>query len=304
MRSGLIDLTRIRAAAAVMCLALLSTSAYAQSLGTFRWQLQPFCNVITVNVTQQGGIYLVDGTDDRCGNGNQAGSAVGIANLTPLGLIGFGITTVLPGGMPVHTEATISPSSLGGTWRDSAGNSGTFVFNPGPSATATPRPIPPGGIPPASITNVQIANNAVTTANIVDASITSVDILDAPRAQFAGGDQLLPLTVNAAVVRSINITAPTAGTLIVNASGHFFFPDQTTLDVARCSITTGTQIDFSHLIAFAENTTDAMIYIPFGATRGFSVAAGMHTINLVCEEAYGDTAVGDSELTAIFVGGA
>ena len=46
-----------------------------------------------------------------------------------------------------------------------------------------------------------------------------------------------------------------------------------------------------------------MSYVPFGATRGFSVPAGTHTINLVCEEVYGDTAVGDSELTAIFVGG-
>ena len=285
-----------------LCLALSSLSAYAQSLGTFRWQLQPFCNVVTVNVTQQGAIYVLDGTDDRCGNGNQPGSAVGIAYLSPAGLLGFGITTVLPGGAPVHTEATLSLSSLGGTWRDSAGNSGAFVFN-GALPGATPRPIPSGGIRPASITNVHIANNAVTSANIVDASITSVDILDAPRARFAGGSQRLPLTPAATVVRSINITAPTAGTLIVNASGYFAFPDRSTLDLARCSLTTGTAVDFSHLTAFGENTADAMSYVPFGATRGFSVPAGTHTINLVCEEVYGDTAVGDSELTAIFVGG-
>jgi hypothetical protein len=287
---------------AALCLALSSTSAYAQSLGTFRWQLQPFCNVITVNVTQQGAIYVLDGTDDRCGNGNQSGSAVGIAYLTPQGLVGFGITTVLPGGTPVHTEATLSLSSLGGTWRDSAGNSGAFVFN-GALPGATPRPIPSGGIPTASITNIHIANNAVTTANIVDASITSVDILDAPRAQFAGGGQPLPLTSTAAVVRSINITAPTAGTLIVNASGYFSFPDTSTLDAARCSITTGTAVDLSRLIVFGENTANAMSNVPFGATRGFSVPAGTHTINLVCEEAYGETAVGGSEVTAIFVGG-
>jgi len=127
-----------------LCLALSSLSAYAQSLGTFRWQLQPFCNVVAVNVTQQGAIYVLDGTDDRCGNGNQPGSAVGIAYLSPAGLLGFGITTVLPGGAPVHTEATLSLSSLGGTWRDSAGNSGAFVFN-GALPGATPRPIPSGG---------------------------------------------------------------------------------------------------------------------------------------------------------------
>ena len=51
-------------------LVLSDASANAQSLGTFRWQLQPFCNVITVTVVQQGGTYTLDGTDDRCGNGN------------------------------------------------------------------------------------------------------------------------------------------------------------------------------------------------------------------------------------------
>jgi hypothetical protein len=165
-----------------------------------------------------------------CGDGNQPGSAADIAYLTPLGLVGFGITTVLPGGTPVPTEATLSLSSLGGTWRDSAGNSGTFVFN-GALPGATPRPIPSGNISPASVTNIHIANNAVTTANIVDASITSVDILDAPRAQFAGGGQFRPLT----------------------------------------------------------------------STAAWSVA--LPSLPLVCEEAFGDTAVGDSEVTAIFVGG-
>ena len=48
-------------ALAALCLALSSTSAYAQSRGTFRWQLQPFCNVITVDVTQHGAIYVLDG---------------------------------------------------------------------------------------------------------------------------------------------------------------------------------------------------------------------------------------------------
>ena len=288
---------------AALCVVSISTSAYAQSLGTFRWQLQPFCNVMTLNVTQQGAIYVLNGTDDRCGNGNQPGSAVGVAYLTPQGLVGFGLTTVLPGGTPVHTEAILSLSSLSGTWRDSAGGSGAFVVN-GALSGAPPRPIPSGGIRPSSITNIHLANNAVTTANIVDASITSVDILDAPRAQFAGGGQPRVLTSTAAVVRSINITAPTAGSLIVSASGYFAFPDTSTLDAARCSITMGTAVDLSHLIVFGENSASGMSHVPFGATRGFSVGAGAYTINLVCEEAFGDTAVGGSEITAIFVGAA
>ena len=129
--------------------ALPAVSAQAQPIGSFRWQLQPYCNVITVNVTQQGDIYTLDGTDDRCGGGNQPASAIGIAYLTPLGLVGFGITSVLPNGTPVHTEATISIASLNGTWRDSGGNNGTFIFTPGAPVAGTPRPIPSGGIAPA-----------------------------------------------------------------------------------------------------------------------------------------------------------
>jgi hypothetical protein len=28
----------------------------AQSLGTFRWQLQPYCNVVTLRVAEAGGV--------------------------------------------------------------------------------------------------------------------------------------------------------------------------------------------------------------------------------------------------------
>ena len=38
-------------------------AANAQPLGSFSWQLQPFCNVLTVSVTQQGNIYTLDGYD-------------------------------------------------------------------------------------------------------------------------------------------------------------------------------------------------------------------------------------------------
>ena len=39
--------------------------AGAQPLGTFRWQLHPYCTVLTVSVVQQGGHYLLDGTADE-----------------------------------------------------------------------------------------------------------------------------------------------------------------------------------------------------------------------------------------------
>jgi hypothetical protein len=309
---------------AVVVLALLSIAApsYAQTIGTFRWQLQPYCNVLTLTVTQQGSNYTLDGTDDRCGGGNQPGSAVGLAYLTPLGLIGFGITSVLPNGTPLHIESTISFTNLSGTWRDSAGNSGTLVFTAGAPVAGAPRPTPSGGIAPASITNVQIANNAVmganiapasitnahiannavTGANILNGSVTIAELADPPRAAFADGDQSVTLTFADVVVRTVSMTAPAAGRVIVNASGYFVF-DFTTFDSARCSITTGTTIEFTGFIPAAEATEMGMAILPFAGTRGFAVPAGAHTFNLVCNLFSGTARVENTSLTATFTPG-
>jgi hypothetical protein len=295
----------------ISTLVVLATSVAAQPLGTFRWQLQPYCNVFEINVTQQGGIYTLDGVDDRCGGGNQAGSVVGTAYLTPLGLVGFGITTVLPNGTPIHTEATINISSLNGTWRDSAGNNGTFVFTPGPGTGGSLRPVPSGGVAANSITAVQIApaavgatelaTNSVTGANIVDGSITTADLLDAPRLAFSSGDQILPLTGTAAIARSVSINAPVAGTVIVNASASLQFTGAGTTDSVQCSITTGNGIDITHQTNASEGSTTDANYAPYAATRGFTVPAGITTVNLVCRAFLGTAELRDSSMTAIFV---
>jgi len=128
--------------------------ALAQPLGTFRWQLQPFCNVVTFNVVQQGAQYLIDGTDDQCGATVKA-SAVGLAFQNPNGSIGFGFTIVTsPGGAPVHVEASIAIANLSGTWKDSVGNSGTFVFTPGAAVAGSTRPTLPVTIQVGGATEV------------------------------------------------------------------------------------------------------------------------------------------------------
>ena len=292
--------TRRTFALFVYAFALSAATATAQPLGTFRWQLQPYCNIIAVTVTQQAGIYTLDGTDDRCG-ASQKGSVVGIAFLNPDGSVGFGLTSVLPNGTPIHLEATINLASLNGTWRDSAGNNGTMIFTPGAGIGGVPRPLPPGGLAPASITNIQIANNAVTGANIVDASITTSDILDAPRSAFAGGDgQFINLTTAATVIRSVTINAPAAGNVIVNASAFFDFGNFATLENARCEITTATTIDNAHALYAREASVDAVHYVPFATTRGFTVAAGSTTFNLVCDEQSGTVGLWRSFMTAMY----
>ena len=108
-----------------------SSTGFAQSLGTYSWQLQPFCNVVSVTVVQQGSVYLLDGFDDQCGAGERA-PLVGLATPNPDGTIGLGLNIVnMPGGQPVHVAARITLPSLDAPWSDSSGNSGTFTFTPG-----------------------------------------------------------------------------------------------------------------------------------------------------------------------------
>ncbi|MEZ5288676.1 MAG: hypothetical protein R2712_28485 [Vicinamibacterales bacterium] len=283
----------------VLVVAFSAASAFAQPLGTFRWQLQPYCNAITVTVTQQGGIYTLVGTDDRCGAA-QPGSAIGTAYLMPQGAVGMGITTVLPNGTPVHTEATLSIASLNGTWRDSAGNAGSFTFTPGAPSGGTPRPVSAAGLAPASITSVEIANSAVSGTTIVDGSITHVDIGDAPRATFVGSNNSLTLTSTARLVASATLAAPAAGTILVNASAYISFTGASA-DTARCSITTLPTIDSSALSVMSEGDPGDNNYVAYAQTRGFTVAAGTSTINLICQMFAGSGRLFDANMTALFV---
>ena len=143
-----------RVLSAVLLVGFTATATSAQTLGTFRWQLLPYCNVVSVTVVQQGAHYQLHGTDDQCGAGPLAG-VTGLAFLNPDTSIGFGLNIVTtPGGAPVHVDATIALATLGGSWRDSAGATGTFAFMPGASAGGSPRPA--GGIGLSSINPAQV----------------------------------------------------------------------------------------------------------------------------------------------------
>jgi len=117
---------------------------------------------------------------------------------------------------------------------------------------------------------------------------------------FAGGDQVVNLTGTDTTVRDVAITAPSSGRVIVIASGYFYF-HSTSVDGGRCSITTGTAVDFSNLIIAGERTGDSTYYVPFVGTRGFSVGAGTTTFRLVCDSYSGTVSVEDTQMTAMFV---
>ncbi len=200
-------LTVIAVALGLLMLERSGLQAQSNALGTFRWQLQPFCNILTVTVVQDGAQYHLDGTDDLCGASRKA-SVVGLAFPNPDGSIGFGLTSVTaPGGTPMHVDATISVATLGGTWRDSGGNSGAFVFTPGSGTGGSVRPIPAGGIAPGSITSAHLAAGSVTATQLAPGSVTAAQLapgaLNAAAAAFGtcpAGQDLRGIRANGTVL--------------------------------------------------------------------------------------------------------
>jgi hypothetical protein len=118
---------------------LTATASSAQSLGTFRWRLEPFCNIVTVLVEQKGALYELTGTDDQCG-AMVVGSVSGSAHLNPSGTASVSIVVVRPDGIPITTTAILNIATLNGTWADEYGAGGAFTFNPAGSS-GTPRRI-------------------------------------------------------------------------------------------------------------------------------------------------------------------
>lgn len=136
--------------------------ASAQVIGTFRWGLEPFCNVLTLTAEQRGSVFLLNGFDEPCG-GSLRLPVQGVAVPQSNGTTTLGLTVLrLPGGAPVNLEAAINLPSVSGTWRDSAGSSGAFKFDP-TSTPGSPRPLqaatgpqgPPGPPGPPGVQGAQ-----------------------------------------------------------------------------------------------------------------------------------------------------
>ena len=112
--------------------------AFAQDLGTFRWQLAPHCNVITVDVERKGSHYELIGSDDRCGQGPPA-TLHGVALQLNERVVTLGMLTTGREGSASGLSATMFVSTLSGFWSDENGNGGEVQFNPVLPASGTPR---------------------------------------------------------------------------------------------------------------------------------------------------------------------
>ncbi len=145
---------KMLSAATVLAVLFLPGVSAAQVFGTFTWQMQPYCNRVTLTLTSTPAGFTLDGSDDACG-GN-TGGASGMAVFTPAGTVAVNFTVVTtPAARGVHVSGVVNPGTGSGTWTDSVGNSGTFAL-----AGATPglpaRPIPTSGVAPLSITSAEV----------------------------------------------------------------------------------------------------------------------------------------------------
>jgi hypothetical protein len=295
---------------------LVSTAAAeAQPLGTFRWQQQPYCNVITLNVVQDGTVYHLYGADDQCGSPRRA-SAVGMAFVNPDGSIGIGLTLVTNdggavGGPPLHIDATVSLATISGTWRDSTGLTGAWTLAPGGGSGGSPRPVPSAvtiapnsvgtaALVPGAVTADKLAPSAVTGASVLDGSLSMADLEDAPRIAASATAGFSALTGTPLIVRAVTIAVPTAGRILANATGSFYLGDGF-IDHAECAISR--TADILPPLTTTHHVSSGTVYVPFANTAMFVVSPGSVTLNLVCREFQGDVSVVQPSLTAIFVPG-
>ncbi|MGD9902730.1 MAG: hypothetical protein AB7U83_04610 [Vicinamibacterales bacterium] len=125
---------------AVVAIALLSMPApvAGQVLGTFTWQLQPFCNRVVVTVIQTPGGFDLRGCDDLCGAPSARGLVDGMALMNPDGTVQMAFSLTSPGADRADVVATLWLGNLSGQWQDSFGHSGEFSF--APVNAGAPRP--------------------------------------------------------------------------------------------------------------------------------------------------------------------
>jgi len=201
------------------------TPASAQVLGVFRWQMQPYCNVVTFTVIQQGPTYQLTGNDSLCGAPAWA-PATGTATPNPNGTISLGFNIVLPSGATAHVSANVSLATISGTWTDADGNTGPFLFNP-PAVGGPTRPEPTRSV---LITSTQLAasifagTGAATTIARSDhthddryftEAETVALVTDAGAAVVESTSGFPSITPEYNVVTQV-VTTPKAGRLLVN----------------------------------------------------------------------------------------
>lgn len=104
-------------------------------IGTFHWQLQPFCSTLSLTVIQEAGQYRVQGTE-ACAPNDLSRSVYGTAILDQAGWVYLSLTAPRLQSSFEGTAiyARLQLATLAGAWQDDGGRSGTLMPVPGPIA--------------------------------------------------------------------------------------------------------------------------------------------------------------------------
>lgn len=202
--------TRHAFASAIAAAALVASSAgtaSAQTIGTFPFALQPFCNVIQLTVTLEGSTYRLAGWDDACGATTRQ-PVFGTIAPNGDGTLHLGFTTMRSNGVAVETSIrNLTIGGYTGSWTDSAGNAGTaaIIGVSGAAGTGGARPGPTSTVPTNSVTSVNIVNNSIEAADVNNTQI-QLRVTGA----CAAGSFIRSIDANGNVVCG---SAPTATTL-------------------------------------------------------------------------------------------
>lgn len=237
--------SRLRFALGALCLAVTTASgASAQVLGTFNWQMQPFCHRVVLTLTGVAGTFTLDGFEDQCGASSKA-SAIGVGTFTATGALTLNFTIVTaPSGKPVHVSAVVSTATGHGAWSDSVGNTGTFVM--GGAAPGLPvRPLPASGLAPGAITAVEIAVGAIAGSKIVDSAV--------------GASKIAPGAVGARHLGTI--TTRTGAASLIPAGG---FGSATATCLAAEAVLSGGNLNSSDVVVVSSRRFGADGWVVFG----------------------------------------
>lgn len=150
-----------------------------------------------------------------------------------------------------------------------------------------------------AITSTKLADGAITSAKIADGSVASLDISDEPGVAFDQGavSYSVPATGADVVARTVTITTPAAGFILVNFGGYMDIGSHTAgvLGQLRASISETTALGPNSTWSLSTVGREVASGTVYGSTisRSFVYAkpAGTYTFNLVCDSFGGGESV-------------
>lgn len=102
-------------------------------IGTFHWQLHPFCSTLSLTVIQEGGRYRLQGTES-CAANDVSRPVYGTATVDAEGIVYLSLSTPRLHNSREGTavSASLDLATLAGGWQDDGGRSGQLVPVAGP----------------------------------------------------------------------------------------------------------------------------------------------------------------------------